>query len=524
MEVIETSKHLYQPPYYFTNGTWTSNFKEAVDLAPDEIHVDMAAIFSYLSFGFVSGNRTLIEEISRQPWLSKLNRENKVVLESIPPHGFYTGSDDFLSRKFFELLVDEARKAVKDFENVYVLLSGGLDSRIVAGVLKHLYGNGELKNKPTAVTWGLEDSRDVVYAKAIAESLDFSWKHAPMSPEILLENIHATVHELGLIHSPELLHNMLWLKKNLPENSLVLAGSFGDSIGRAEFSGKHLLLLNNPNPTDNFKLLKGDIANQARSKVQKDIQELFSRSSSALPYMQYEHFQQGFRMRNGLCNALSIINGNATVYQMFTAPEVFSFIWSLHPSRRDDDIYRKLLDNFFPKLARMPWARTNKALGGDTFGAIKGLRENYHDYTNWMRLDIRAELEELVDPEWFEKLEIFDLTSISDLRSVVRKSHTRVGRTNDIWLWLAGFRVFVDYLENSGKRIRIRRVKKSDSFNNENSSAESILRNSVLNRSPILNSNTKNIRKLYRIYKTKQSKRFYRKHYQPKFLDEKRDY
>ena len=62
---------------------------------------------------------------------------------------------------------------VKDFEEVYVLLSGGLDSRIAAGVLKYLCDNGELKSVPKAVSWGLEDSRDVVYAKGIAEKLNF---------------------------------------------------------------------------------------------------------------------------------------------------------------------------------------------------------------------------------------------------------------------------------------------------------------------------------------------------------------
>ena len=42
-------------------------------------------------------------------------------------------------------------------------------------------------------------------------------------------------------------------------------------------------------------------------------------------YAHYEHFMQGYRMRGGLCNALSVINGNAKVYQIFTAPEIYEF-------------------------------------------------------------------------------------------------------------------------------------------------------------------------------------------------------
>ena len=76
-----------------------------------------------------------------------------------------------------------------------------------------------------------------------------------------------------------------------------------------------------------------------QSKKSKMTFLIFGRSPNAEPYMHNEHFMQGFRMRGGLCHALSAINGNAKIYQMFTSPKVYSFIWSLHPSMRGDDIY-----------------------------------------------------------------------------------------------------------------------------------------------------------------------------------------
>ena len=167
--------------------------------------------------------------------------------------------------------------------------------------------------------------------------------------------------------------------------------------------------------------------------------------------MHYEHFMQGVRMRGGLCHALTTINGNAKIYQVFTSSKVFSFIWSLHPNFRNDNIYIKLFENHLPKLARLPWARTNQALNGETNYSIINLKYHYHDYTKWSKNELRNDLEKLVDINWLKKTGIFDINSIIKLRNLVRESDVRVGRINDIWLWLAGFKIFVEFLENKGK-------------------------------------------------------------------------
>ena len=127
----------------------------------------------------------------------------------------------------------------------------------------------------------------------------------------------------------------------------------------------------------------------------------------------------------------------------------------LHPSMRGDDIYIHLFKNHLPQMANFPWARTNKALGGRTKGAIKGLKLNYHDYTKWSKNELRKDLEKLIDIDWFENIGIFNIESIISMRELVRNSEIRVGRLNDIWLWLAGFRIFVDNLEKMGKKLII---------------------------------------------------------------------
>ena len=151
MTSLETSKHLFQPSKFTSNTAFYDSYKDALNEVDCPVNLDIGAIQSYLSFGYICGNRTLLQEVKRQPWLSEID-DNKIVLSDIPEHGFYKDDYDTLADIFFKLIVDEARKVVKDFEEVYVLLSGGLDSRIAAGVLKYLCDNGELKSVPKAVS------------------------------------------------------------------------------------------------------------------------------------------------------------------------------------------------------------------------------------------------------------------------------------------------------------------------------------------------------------------------------------
>ena len=68
---------------------------------------------------------------------------------------------------------------------------------------------------------------------------------------------------------------------------------------------------------------------------------------------------------------------------------------------------------------------------------------------------MKFNIEKLIDIDWFENFGIFNIESIISLRNLVRKSEARVGRVNDVWLWLAGFRVFVEDLEKSCKKLII---------------------------------------------------------------------
>ena len=489
--------NLYTPPLYIGDSrSWVEDYVKVVN-KEQNLSIDITAITSFLSVGQFSKNRTLFNEIKRLPWLTEPLPKGSYKELELPKHSFKTGSDDKLAKILFEKLCDEARIVTQNTTKIYILLTGGLDSRIIAGVYSYLYNNGELKEKPKCLTWGIKDSRDVYYAKLMAEHLDFEWQHIPLDEDTVMQNIRNCGQYLGMLHSPEMLHSMLWFK-NLPSDALVIAGSFGDSIGRGEFSSLHLLQLEHKQPKNTYDLLKPETYLLGAKGLNKDLQYIHNRGGKeALNYMQCECWMQGYRMRNGLCHALSVINRFANVYQMFTDPNVYGFMWSLHPSRRDDNLYIALLKNHFPKLAEVPWARNNKSIKGGYKN--KNLRAHYHDYTGWSSGVLYDDISKLVDPNWFAETGLFNKDSIIHMNKLVQKSKERVGRLNDIWLWLAGFRYYIEELQEEGKTIDFgaKDIDKQDEYveNKLNIKDQAIL---LASKSKLVNSVARRVRKKFR--------------------------
>ncbi|EFK09714.1 asparagine synthase [delta proteobacterium NaphS2] len=452
MEELETSLHLYQPPLYSgQDGNWYSSFEKAASTC-SALTVDSAAVLSILNFGWVCGDLTLFHEVRRRPWLSRVGEDHRPILRIVPKHGWKFDSASNIASDLLKLLEREAQRVCEKADQVCVLLSGGLDSRIVAGVLSRLYRAGDLKCKPFALTWGFSQSRDAYYAHNVAKTLGFDWENVEFGPDTVMENIDVAAKELGCLHSPEMLHYMTWFK-NMPEKTIVLAGSYGDSIGRAEFAGKHLLELSPFRAKNPFQLFKINSHPSAIARIRDEFSSLDDRIPGSPVYAQCEAAMQGHRMRGGLSHALSIINKYCKVYQMFTDPAVYSYMWSIHPSYRNDEIYLETLRKLDGRLANMPWARTNRAIKGKTVGAKSGLKEQYHDYTKWSQGPLYMPLNNIIDPEWFAHTGLFVPENIAKLSRSVKQAKVRVGRLNDIWLWLAAFRRFIEFMESSGLKI-----------------------------------------------------------------------
>lgn len=457
--MIESDMHLVQRPLYrAANNGWYFDYTESLQHCGHELHWDPAAVMGIICFCYTSGDRTLLTEIKRKPWLSELDKDSEPVLKKIPEHGLFWRAADEMAAEMENLLLEEAKRVCKGRDKIYLLLSGGLDSRIVAGILSKLYKDGFLKNKPIGVTWGVENCSDVAYAHDIAKILNFEWIHVSNSADVLLHNIEIAPQVIGAMVPPNHLHNLDWFRQVSPD-ALVLAGSYGDSVGRAEFCGKHLVELRNLIPCNAYGLLKEDVAADAIENVKKDFDDLNSRCpEGTAKYILFEHVMQGVYMRNMLGQVTSIITRYCDYYQMFTAPEVYSYMWSTHPACRNNDMYAELLERLDPQLTHLPWARTNKALRGKTIGRRDNLKSAHHNYREWIADVVYKRYAEYVSPDWFEASGLFDASSIVKLSNVIKEGKVSNRRPYEIWSWLITFRKFAEMVERTDRQIKNFRI------------------------------------------------------------------
>ncbi len=132
------------------------NINEAILNFKSEIKIDSLAVAEILNKNFMFGDRTLISGIKRTPWLAKIITD-KTGWEyfNLKKHEELETDENTITDELFELLCEEIIIYVSDKKRIGVLLSGGMDSRMVAGILDYLIKNSLLKvESVTAYTWG----------------------------------------------------------------------------------------------------------------------------------------------------------------------------------------------------------------------------------------------------------------------------------------------------------------------------------------------------------------------------------
>jgi asparagine synthase (glutamine-hydrolysing) len=454
MTELESSQHLYQRPRYAAGaGGWFEDYADALRHGDGGLDWDLGAIMSILSFNYVCGDRTLLRGVRRNPWLAAIDADGSARLTAIPPHGYRYVNPPQAARRLAELLRSEIVTVCQGRSEICLLLSGGLDSRIVACVAAQAAAAGELAGRLTALTWGLPDSRDVVYARAVAERLGIEWTQVAVGPDDLQENLGLTAESLGCLVPALHLHKLSALQRLAP-GTLVIASSYGDSVGRAEFAGNHLLELGPLRPMNFRALLRPEVAVAAGRSLQSDFAALRERTPGQPEHVLCEHEMQGHYMRSMIAHCMSIGNRYCTVYQAFTDPAVYSYMWRIHPALRTDRVYAELLEQLDTGLARLPWARNNRALRGSTMGARPGLRRQFHRYDKWINGPWRPGLAEALDADWFAETGIFDAAAVKklgeDLQGGLRDFHSV-----EILVWLVCFRRFAEWVGDMGKRVGV---------------------------------------------------------------------
>jgi len=446
-EWLTTWDHLGSHYPYHRDGQHRFHMKISSaleDIPLEQRRIDPVAIVEILSRSYLLGNRTLISGLHRSPWMACPDGDGGWRYANIPQHENTKLSTDDVVARLKNALRREALEYLSGKTCAGILLSGGMDSRIVAGIVRELQLAGEFTGDVIALTWGLEGCRDVVYAQEIARRYGWEWLHFPLGPDVLAQNIHL-VGEMGAEFSPFHLHALPQICK-LDGIDVILAGSYGDSVGRAEYSGSRILRLKPTIPLslNRFGLIKDEIVRANRASVVQDAYGYRKYIQRGPAYQYRELEQEMYYMRRKLQACMSYVAERIPLFQLFTAPEVFGLMWSMDPSIRDDRFYKALLPTLPGGIGSLPWARTGLPLG-----VVNGPQDKrpklFHEYGLWLRRDLCPMITQLVTGDTIKELNIFNEQALNRLiRLWPQAQTTTTNGIDEMISWMASLAIFVE--------------------------------------------------------------------------------
>jgi asparagine synthase (glutamine-hydrolysing) len=370
MDQFKFYNHLgFNNPYYILRDSSfrvCNSFKEAVDNYDNKKEIDYVSIVGLLNNSFIFGDRTMIQGIQRTPWLAQPDPTNSNWQFTAPPSHFKKEMlEEDIAIVLFQRLCDEIEEYIDKKRNVGILLSGGMDSRMLAGAVDFMIKTKRIQDiEVTGLTWGNEDSRDVVYAKEIASRLGWNWKHYSVNAKQLMNNIYETA-DHGCEYSPVHLHGIPQIRDDNRLN-VILAASYGDSVGRAEYSGRKVTKLSSINHSiKNISgLIDKNVFRSALTHINEDIRFYHNLFPVKENYMRNELDYELHYMRRMLNPCMELLINNGTkFYQVFTHPKVYGFMWSIDPKKRNDMVYKYMMNEFKTNLSDIPWSRTGLPYG-----------------------------------------------------------------------------------------------------------------------------------------------------------------
>lgn len=433
-----------------------------------EYSIDEVAVTEMILKTYMLSDRTIIKDVRRLPWLSR-TENGTPELSDIPPHGEVQMSTEEIAERFSDLFERELLSFLEAKPSkIGVLLSGGMDSRILSGFLKKLQERGDCSGDVIGITWGLEISRDVRFAEEICRRYRWSFIRLDIGPADLKNNFIVAA-EFGAEFSPYHLHAIPKLHEI--DVDAFFAASYGDSVGRAEFSGVHLTKLKPilSRAWDFFSIIRPEVIREVKRKMNEDAYSYRSRMAREENMHAFCEVEQELHyMRRKLQACMNIIWSHRPLYQAFTSPALYEFMWCLSPEVRRDGIYELILKGLPGDVYDIPWARTGRPYCSNSGEPDRSLSKRFHKYGKWLREDLKDFIINNALSSEVLRLEILDEVAVNHLvRNWLRSSIDSNNRIDEVVSWLAVLNILLKMLSQTeavSKKLTIESNRGSFSF------------------------------------------------------------
>ena len=400
--LFKYAHHLgFNNPYFLKNKQkliFDTKFESIISKTASTYTLNPKALLSFFNKFYFLADNSIVNEINRSPWMGMPNKDKTDWnFYDLPKHQNKIKKEENVANGLFELLCEEIVEYVGEAKSVGILLSGGMDSRMVAGCLHHLMHQKRIDLKRVvAYTWGNTDSRDYIYAKRLAHDLDWEFKSYQIGAEEMWNNFMISGLR-GCEYSGLHLHAMPQIAET-NDVEVMLAGSYGDSIGRAEYSEIKVDKVSAISQKINNRagLLNPKVFKKSKALLLEDINKYHTIFKKEKAYEENEIDLQLHYMRRMLNPCMEVINDITPLFQIFTSPKVFAYMWSLDVSVRNDKVYYCMLKKFPDEISKVPWARTGKRFMHDE-DIPDQHKKKHHNYFDIVQFELYDKILSYVD-------------------------------------------------------------------------------------------------------------------------------
>lgn len=432
--IICNDRYGFRPLYWCDRGNYLLFASEIKAILQDrnfKRKVNLEAMADFFSFGYVLGDKTLVDEIKLLPPASIfIHFKGKTEINQYWNWNQIKKTDITNENEIVDelgrLWLQAVERRMHSRTRIGITLSGGLDSRAIASAISRKY------YPIHAVTFGRKGCEDYTIAKRVCDKLGFKHHFVEITGEKWLSGIEKTVYitdgHLNVIHQ-HTWNAVDVVKKYMDVNLNGFLGATvkGAYLTQSIMDTKNIeqycdvmftqMNQNNISPLDedefysqNLALIKGRSKESLARNIKKTIKD-----SQNSDYFVITHNSRRFVLMGMICSQTMLEN-----HKPFFDKNFIEFVYSLPPKLRFKSyIFNKMLLKFFPDTFKhIPYQKTGLPIGANKIiriihyfhvaGKSKvnklfqriGLpisfkdNRNYADYNNWMRYN--TELREYI--------------------------------------------------------------------------------------------------------------------------------
>lgn len=364
------------------------------DAAAPGIALDPVGLLSLVSFQYLPFDRTPFQGVLK---LYRRTEEDRPHLIGEVLGEFRAPQRRGLSKRqaadrLSRGVVEDLQARVQGAKRLVILLSGGLDSRLILAALLRLRKLGKATDEIRAISWGKEGCADVSLAQEICEREGIDWDGVSLDVETLRTNISECATTIGPLVSPVHLHAMPKLRTMVDHEELVLVGTLGNAVIRGEYLWRNVSYGTLPKPADWLELLEPGFREAAIQEYDQALEVYRASIPAGAAVHRYEVEMFTSYYQGLLLYAYQYLDKIGVSYsQAFSSLALFDEARTIYPLLRNERLACACIQRLWPSLSDIPTANLAGSYGSHP--CLERLDPAMHDYQAWV-----AQLsEELLD-------------------------------------------------------------------------------------------------------------------------------